>query len=50
MASGQAVIFQIRCQEIGGISGRKKKKEKEKRKRKKGREGGRMRCPSHICM
>jgi hypothetical protein len=33
MASGQAVIFQIRCQEIGGISGRKKKKEKRKRKK-----------------
>jgi hypothetical protein len=33
MASGQAVIFQIRCQEIGGISGRKNKKEKRKRKK-----------------
>jgi hypothetical protein len=32
--SGQAGLFQIRCQEIGGIS-EKKKKEKKKRKKKK---------------
>jgi hypothetical protein len=31
-ASGQAVLFQIRCQEIGGISEKKKKKKKKKKK------------------
>jgi hypothetical protein len=42
-ASGQAVLFQIRCQEIGGISEKKKKKKRKKKKK-----GGRLRCPSHV--